>query len=329
MKNFAQFVLTVIVAISMVSCSNSGEVKSISTKVLKHKYFPHLASASGVEFINGEIYIVGDDSPFLFQLDKNWNIISKQKISGVDSIVNGRTPKKLKADFESMALLDEAEEKLLLILSSGSKRTKRDTAFLVSLSGNKKPFKRNMRPVFDAIKKEVGLKPGNKINIEGLAFSDNKTYLLHRGNVSENFIIEMEKETLLAFIKSETDLIPAIKVYPFKLPSDKGVAAGFSGACILPEHSGLLFTASLENTANEIDDGAVLGSYLGFVSFKTMKEGKFVAELITENGETLQKKQEGITIKSLNKNQVIILTVCDNDDGSSDLFEIELKINEE
>jgi len=84
MKNFAQFVLTVIVAITMVSCSNSGEVKSIKAKVLKHKYFPHLASASGVEFVNGEIYIVGDDSPFLFQLDESWNIVSKQKISGID-----------------------------------------------------------------------------------------------------------------------------------------------------------------------------------------------------------------------------------------------------
>ena len=329
MNKLTQITLTIIIAILMVSCSNSGEVKSISTQVIKHKYFPHLASASGIEFYGGKIYIIGDDLPFLFTLDENWNIIGKEKIAGVDSIVNGRTPKKLKADFESMALLEEAGEKQLLILSSGSKKTKRDTAFLISNSGNSKIHKKNMRPVYNAIKEEAGLKPNNKINIEGLAFSENKAYLLHRGNVSKNFIVEIEREALLAFIKSESILVPAMKVYPFNLPSDKGVAAGFSGACVLPEHSGLLFTASLENTSNEIDDGAVLGSYVGFVSFTKMNEGAIVAELITENGKTLQKKQEGITVKLISENKIIILTVCDNDDGSSDLYEIELKINEE
>jgi len=327
MKSLLQFSILILYVIAAVSCSNRGEVNRIHSKIIKHKYFPHLASASGVEFINGNIYIVGDDSPFLFQLDENWNIFSKQKISGVDSIVNGRTPKKLKADFESMALFEEAGEKQLLILSSGSKKIKRDTAFLVSLSGDEKRLKKSMRPVFNAIKKEAGLNPENKINIEGLAFSEKKAYLLHRGNVSENFIIEIEREALLAFIKSETSLVPALKVYAFDLPKDKGVAAGFSGICILPGYSGVLFTASLENTSNEIDDGTILGSYLGFISFSKMSEGKFVAELLLADGKTLQKKQEGITVKSISGNRVVALTVCDNDDGSSDLYEIELKIN--
>ncbi len=329
MKKFLQFALIVLFINATISCSNRGDINSISTEILNHKYFPQLASASGVEYINDNIYLVGDDLPYLFQLDESWNIISEQKIAGIDSIVNGRTPKSIKSDFESMALLEEAGEKQLLILSSGSKKIKRDTAFLIPLSGSDKVFKKNMRPIFDAIKQEAGLKPNNKINIEGLAFSEDYAYFLHRGNVSENFIIEINSNQLLAFVKSETDWVPTLKVYSFDLPGDKGVASGFSGACVLPDHSGLLFTASLENTTNEIDDGEVLGSYLGFVSFAKMKEGKFVAELITESGKILQKKQEGVTIKSINGDKVIIFTVCDNDDGSSDLYEIELKINHE
>ena len=329
MKKFLQFALIVLFINATISCSNRGDINSISTEILNHKYFPQLASASGVEYINDNIYLVGDDLPNLFQLDENLNIIGKRKIAGLDSIVNGRTPKSIKSDFESMALFEEAGEKQLLILSSGSKKIKRDTAFLLSLTGNGSVYKKNIRPIFDAIKQEAGLKPNNKINIEGLAFSEDYAYFLHRGNVSENFIIEIDRNQLLAFIKNETDRVPTLKVFSFDLPKDEGVAAGFSGACVLPTYSGLLFTASLENTNNEIDDGAVLGSYLGFVSFAKMKEGKFVAELITENGKTLQKKQEGITIQSINGNNIIIFTVCDNDDGSSDLYEMELKINHE
>jgi hypothetical protein len=186
-----------------------------------------------------------------------------------------------------------------------------------------------MRPLFEAIKQAAGLPAKNKINIEGAAFSDDKAFLLHRGNVSGNFIIEMDKASLIAFIKNETNTLPALKVYFFDLPKDKGVSAGFSGACILPEYSGLLFLASLENTDNAIDDGAVLGSYLGFISFEKMKEGKFVAGLISEHGSPLQKKQEGISIKSIKDNKITVLSVCDNDDGSSDLYEIEVKINQE
>jgi len=323
---FVQITLAIVISLTMVSCSNSGEVNSIKTKVTKHKYFPHLASASGIEFVDGKIYIVGDDSPYLFQLDEDWNIIDKQKISGIDLIVNGRTPKKLKADFESMAYLKEDGEDKLLILSSGSKRTKRDTAFLIPLSGNGKLIKKNMRPIFNSIKQEAGLKPENKINIEGLAFSNNKVYLLHRGNISGNFIVEIEREPLLSFIKSETNLLPEVKAHPFNLPNDKGIAAGFSGTCILAEYSGMLFTASLENTNNEIEDGAVSGSYIGFISFSKMNKGNFVIQLLTENGNTLQKKQEGITVKSIEGNKITVLSVCDNDDGSSDLFEIEIEI---
>lgn len=329
MNKLVQFALIALLIFATISCSNRSEINTISTKILNHKYFPHLASASGVEYIDGTIYLVGDDLPYLFQLDESLNIIGKQKIAGIDSIVNGRTPKNIKSDFESMALLEEAGEKQLLILSSGSTKIKRDTAFLVSLTKNGRVFKKNMRPIFDAIIQEAGLKPENKINIEGQAFSQDKAYWLHRGNVSENFIIEIDRNHLIAFVKSETDLVPTLKVYPFDLPGDKEVAAGFSGACVLPPHSGLLFTASLENTTNEIDDGEILGSYLGFVSFAKMKEGKIVAELITESGKTLQKKQEGVAIKSINGNKVILFTVCDNDDGSSDLYEIELKINHE
>ncbi|MCF6169885.1 MAG: hypothetical protein L3J66_02770 [Bacteroidales bacterium] len=329
MKNPRQIILSLFAVFALISCTNTEDIHSLGAKLVQHKYFPHLSSASGVEFSEGDIYLIGDDSPFLFQLDESWNIVGKQKIAGIDTLVNGRIPKRLKTDLESVALLEEAGLKQLLLLPSGSKEITRDTAFLIFLKSDATLFKKNMRPVFNTIKQQAGLEMENSINIEGLAFSKNKAYLLHRGNVSKNFIVEMDRTELLAFIKSERGTVPELKIYPFALPYSDGVAAGFSGLCVLPAHQGLLFTASLENTKNEIDDGTVLGSYLGFIPFSKMAEGKFVAELIRINGEMLAKKLEGITLKSVKGKNIVVLAVSDNDDGSSDLYEIALKINPE
>ncbi len=328
MKNL--LLISLAFVLQFVSCTNPGEIRSLSAKVTKHKYFPGLSSASGVVFSDGFIYLVGDDLPFLFKLDENWNVAGKRKIAGIDSIVNGRTPKSLKADFESMALLEESGSKQLLIFSSGSKRTTRDTAFLLPLSPGGPVFSKNMRPFYEAIIKMANLPAANTINIEGLAVSDDRIFLLHRGNVSENFMIETKRNALLAFIRNDTSALPELKVYPFKLPSSDSVAAGFSGACVLPAYGGLLFTASLESTANETDDGAVLGSYLGFVPFSKLASGEYLSVMVLkEDGSPLQKKLEGVSVKEENDGKINIFAVCDNDDGSSDIFEIALKINQE
>lgn len=191
MKNHIRIILFVFIGLAIVSCSESEKVNNISSEVIKHKYFPELSSASGIEFIDVHIKFVGDDLPYLFTLDDQWNVIGKEKISGIDSIVNGRTPKSLKADFESIGLLKKNKKSYLLILSSGSESVTRDTAFLVSLQGDKAIINKNMRPLYDVIKQEADLETTNEINIEGLAFSPQKAYLFHRGNVSELSLIHI------------------------------------------------------------------------------------------------------------------------------------------
>lgn len=328
-RNYLPFVLLVFLNLAVASCSNSGKVNKITTDITQHKFFPKLSSASGVEVINKKIMFVGDDLPFLFTLDEQWNVIKKQKISGIDSIVNGRTPKSLKADFESIAVLVKNGRPNYLIMSSGSEIVTRDTAFLVPIHDDGTVIKKNMRPLYDVIKQKASLNSTNEINIEGLAFSHQNAYLMHRGNVSENFIVELDLSSFLDFLVTENQTIPEMNIYNFNLPRDEKVSSGFSGACFLPELNGLLFTASLESTTNEIDDGAILGSYIGFIGLPDLKTGDYHAELITQNGKTLLKKQEGITVKSKDGNKYQVLTVCDNDDGSSDLFEIVLTINQE
>ncbi len=71
-----------------------------------------------------------------------------------------------------------------------------------------KIISRNLRPLYEDIKLQSGLATINEINIEGSAFSDKHAYLLHRGNVSENIIIEIDRVTFLDFLKTKLAMKP-------------------------------------------------------------------------------------------------------------------------
>ena len=296
--------------------------------IVRHHYFDKLPSASGVEMFQGNIYLVADDLPYLFELDTNWQIKNRYAVSGNTQIVNGRTPKNIKADFESMSLIKKGDETYMLILSSGSKKIKRDTAFLFSMKTKKVVAKKDLRPWFEKIKTKSEMSSNDEINIEGVAVSDNKIYVVHRGNVSGNFIAATSLDNFMNYLLKKSEITPDVQVYKFILPAKDGVIAGLSGACNLPGENGLLVTASLETTKDVVNDGAVLGSYLGFIPFSGMEKGIINLTPINDGeGKMIPKKQEGVVSVYVGKTGVHhAITVCDNDDGSSDIFEMKFKI---
>jgi hypothetical protein len=296
--------------------------------IVNHQFFNDLPSASGVEIYNNKIYLVADDLPWLFELNNQWEVLNKYPVSGNTQIENGRTPKKIKADFESMALVKYQHKDYMLILSSGSKRVKRDTAYLFSMKKKKVVYKANVRSWYEEIKKKSVINNEDEINIEGVAVANNNIYVMHRGNISGNFMAVSSQDDFINYLTGKTKAIPQVKIYRFKLPSENGISAGLSGAATLPDNNGLIVTASLEATSDVISDGAVLGSYLGYISFEGMEKDTINLTIIRNaNGQILTKKQEGITIISVDKaGKYRALTVCDNDDGSSDMFEFSFKI---
>jgi hypothetical protein len=164
----------------------------------------------------------------------------------------------------------------------------------------------------------------DEINIEGVAFSETAGYFLHRGNISGNIIAAFDKESLLHQLDDDIHLIPKTKIYHFDLPNNDQLQSGFSGACIMPDNNGILFTASLESTGDVVSDGEILGSYVGIIPINTISEGHYVSALLTIDKKTLPKKLEGISIKSHENNRIIAYAICDNDDGTSDIFELEI-----
>jgi len=315
---------SIIIALFLFASNYLSSQQIVNLKLNNHKYFNDLASASGVEIYKNNIYLVADDLPWLIELNNKWKVKNKYPISGITQTKNGRTPKKIKADFESMALLKYSNKPYMLILSSGSKKIKRDTAYLFSMNEKKVIAKKNIRPWYESIKKMAGIGDNDEINIEGLAVSKDKIYVLHRGNISGNFIAVSPQNELIDFLLNKTEKIPQTKTFSFGIVSEEGVTAGFSGACCLPNHKGLLVTASLETTEDVINDGIVLGSYLAYIPFEGMEKGIIeLTPIMDKNGKILAKKQEGVVIvKTTKQGNYQILTISDNDDGTSDIFDL-------
>jgi len=291
--------------------------------ITKSEHLSWLPSASGVEYLDGKIYIIGDDTPYLYELNGNFSLIEKYKLSKNDSTVNNRVPKAIKADFESMAVYKDGEDTFFMVLSSGSKETTRDTIHLFSISKQENAASKNIRPLFENIRKAAKMSPTDEINIEALAIGKQKVYMLQRGNNDLNLVIVFGLNEFMQYITKSSYKAPQPEIFSFKLPEMKNTIAGFSGACLLPGESGLLFTASLEATSNAYDDGEILGSYIGQIKFTDFGESNLNADLVTQNGKVIKTKLEGISIKSENNQSINILCVSDNDDGTSRVFEIE------
>ena len=80
----------------------------------------NLPSASGIEVIDKIIYIIGDDSHYLYCLNFNFQITNKIELFKSDDLSIGRIPKKIKPDLECMTKFKLDGKQHLLICGSGS-----------------------------------------------------------------------------------------------------------------------------------------------------------------------------------------------------------------
>ena len=149
---------------------------------------------------------------------------------------------------------------------------------------------------------------------------------------SSNAALYFKLEEFIEYAQGHTEMTPFPTVYPYQLPAINNIASGFSGGCIFDDK--VFFTASVENTPNAIDDGEVLGSYIGWMKQEDLynKESGKVHEpegvmLLEENGVAYKGKVESITILEKDAETYVALAVTDNDDaGPSELLMLEVKL---
>jgi hypothetical protein len=291
--------------------------------ILNRHQLTNIPSASGIEIVNGSIFVIGDNSPWLFKLDEAYNVLDKFQIAAVHELVADIIPKAVKSDFETMTSVQYENEISLLKFGSGSKSPQRDVLVQVILNGGVNYKTYSLENFYKNIREFAKLDIG-QLNIEGAAADAKNIYLFNRG---KNIVFKLNLIGFLEHLKTGT-ICPVPEVFHFKLPEIKGIEAGFSGAAMAPDETKIIFTASVENTTDWYEDGEVLGSFVGVVNLqKAGKDVNPVCEPLMDKGSILKIKVESVAIQqSVSQNRLHLLLVTDNDGGVSELLEMDVII---
>ncbi len=178
-----------------------------------------LSSGSGAVIDKHQLVVVGDDEPWLFDVDvHSYSIKNKELIKSYPLNTSGRIDKSVKPDFEAMSTVTYLGSKHYLILGSGSKSTRR-SAFLIDIVGkNKKTL--DLKPLYKQLYAVSGFKSKQHINIEGVATTENKIFIFNRGNSGTNIIFEMDLNQFFAFIDKQSSSLSSLKTFFVTLPKN-------------------------------------------------------------------------------------------------------------
>jgi len=290
--------------------------------ILSKHLLEGVPSASGIEMVDNAFYVICDNSPWIFKLNNQYEIVDKFQIVPVNELVDGIIPKTAKPDFEAITSIKWGPDTMLLVFGSGSKSPERDVMVSARCAAKAEIKTYSLERFYENLKEAAKLR-SEELNIEAAVFRDNELYLLNRGiNLVMNYPMEDFKEYL-----EGKRISPKPGIYRFNLPKVNGIEAGFSGAAIIPNEDKIVFTASVENTSNWIDDGQVLGSFVGIIDLKELGEdSKPACVQIMNEGKPLHIKVESLTVpRGSVDNEIHLLLVTDSDGGNSELIEAILR----
>ena len=272
-------------------------------------------SASGVEYFNNHIYIIGDDAKYILILDSNLAI--KDSIA-LYSFPETKIPKATKPDIESITIT--ADNKLLL-LGSGSLIPYRNAGWLIDPISKQKDSLR-----LDSFYNRLKANGIDEINIEGLCHIPGYMAITNRGNKSyrKNMLIITKKD----FWTNQANA--AISLIHLGTNTDSTVFNGVSGLAYSAKTDKLLITVSTEDTRNNFDDGTIGKSYLWIVDNISAKKKwrainpNTIIDLEEIDPRFKRQKIESICILQEDENSFTLLLAADNDNGSSTLFTLSL-----
>ena len=286
-------------------------------EILRQKILNNIPSASGIVRHREHYYVVGDDSPYLFKLDENFETIDQFPIHGVtEGVDNEIIPKKDKPDFEALEMISDYE---IIGFGSGSRSPERDVFVSIMIGESVTTEQTVITNFYEALKKTEVME-NSELNVEAAAFKDEVLYLFNR---RKNIIFSLNYPEFLNFIRNKF-LLMDLRFQEFSLPRINGIEAGFSGATI-SRNGTLLVTAAVEDTDNAYDDGEVMGSFIGVALPE--EDGRF-GEInwgrLNEDDPSL--KIESVTIlRETTESNLHIVVVSDSDGGDSLIIEGNLK----
>lgn len=310
MKRLKAFILILFMA-----CENKHE--NFNIRVTEVYRTNAVSSGSGIAVQKDCAFIVGDDVNYLTAI--NIENRADRNIPFDTNATTERIPKSIKHDLESCTLAEINDETYLLSFGSGGISPHRDSLFGFNRTHEGKNFKISLIRLYDSILQKAGLKKA-ELNIEGAAIAGKNLLLFNRGI---NFIAVIPWNEMVNYISQpESAMVPSIKILPVKLPVINKFQVGFSGACTIEENY-ILFTASLEETTDYIQDGEVKGSYIGTLELNNNAAIiETLVQLRDDKGNIILDKLESIDIYEKSASALKTIAVADNDDGTSKIYKI-------
>lgn len=248
-----------------------------------------IGSASGLLYQDNALYIIGDNSGYLYEYNIDNTDLKKHELitNPTENIA-----KNLKPDFESITNHNDT----LYIFGSGS-TDQRNKMIEFDLKSKTKIAANNLTDFYAVMQNFSGIKPED-FNLEGAIFDGENWYLFNRGNgkTNKNAIFTIHAKNL----GEEFSLIAV----DYKLPKIKGVRSSFTDAILVDDK--IYFLATAEDTKSTYNDGEILGSFIGRIDLKTMKID-YTKKITTTN------KFEGLTLYRKSNNQIEFLLCEDND----------------
>jgi len=245
-----------------------------------------LGSASGLLYIENSLFIISDNSSFLYKYS-----LQEKELTKIPLLANAdeNIPKKDKYDFESITL--KGTKLHLLGSGSTSNREKRITYDLNTAAVTEK----DLSKLYQNLKQYASISD-EELNIEGTLFYNEKWYLFQRGNGlnSRNGI----------FIINSLKTPSKIEFVKVSLPKINKIETSFTDA-ILVENK-IYFLATAEDCKSTYDDGEIFGTIIGRMNSET-----FEIECTQKISDT--HKFEGVTLYKKSDSQIQFLICEDND----------------
>lgn len=271
----------------------------------EHLSIPGISSASGIEFSEGQIFIISDNSNYLYNYQIYNEELNRQVLLKRPQMDHIEKPQKL--DLEAMVLYDDK------IYTFGSGSTKaREKGFSISKNDGQ-IIELDLKNLYSGMKNSANINSSD-FSIEGVAVYENSWLFLNRGNGpgGRNVILKVDGDDLV------NDFI--VSSFEISLPEVDGSFFGFSGGCVL--NDSLYFIATAEEGLSTYDDGVIAGTILGVLNLKTMEIDYY--QRISKD-----QKFEGISLFEIQP-QKISFILCEDSDGSSEvttIYRLDLKLS--
>ena len=316
------------------SCNERPEettaVQDFSINIIQ-KLDLDIPSGSGITGYLGGFLTIGDDTPWLYYLDSAGTLIDSLRLSYVEGYVPGvRMGSSFKPDFECITRLNE---KIVLVMGSGSYNEGRDTAYLVNGEEHRILAKKSLAPLFERFAEMAGLDDVRKINIEGVVVAKHDIYFFNRGDLSgKSLIFKSDLSEFIAYFTGGEQIMVSA-MYPLS-PYNKDYGPSTYSACIyIPQREVFVFTSTMEegsrmDSTGTVIDGEIKGSFLGRIGLDELNDSLIGAHPITENGVISPIKLEGIWLyQALSDSLFRFIGVSDPDNGGTDSYIIEVRVN--